>query len=203
MIQCITFGQNPPFCSRDHLISSHLSPLTFEVVGAPFHPSLSSSALRESPNPIPVYSLILSSHLFFLLLSLSLAEELLCLRRKFSLKLPVSWGRIFKWCGAFRYKYILIAKYISLPSECSLTNLMQLKRKHCVSLPSIPFSAYPHNAHFQTKNIDKSLDFFQIYWSIIVDQIHTYQILQTDLVWLRMLSWFTKKMLASCIRWFI
>ena len=33
---------------------------------------------------------------------------------------------------------------------------------------------------------------FQIYWYIIVDQIHTYQILQTDLVWLRMLSWFSK-----------
>ena len=32
---------------------------------------------------------------------------------------------------------------------------------------------------------------FQIYWHIIVDQIHTYQILQTDLVWLRMLSWFS------------
>ena len=29
-------------------------------------------------------------------------KELLCLRRKFSLKLPVGWGRIFKWCGGFR-----------------------------------------------------------------------------------------------------
>ena len=34
--------------------------------------------------------------------------------------------------------------------------------------------------------------YFQIYWTIIVDQIHTYQILQTDLVWPRMLSWFSK-----------
>ena len=33
---------------------------------------------------------------------------------------------------------------------------------------------------------------FQIYWYITVDQIHTYQILQTELVWLRMLSWFSK-----------
>ena len=34
---------------------------------APFHPSLSSTALRESPNPIPIHSLMLSSHLFFCL----------------------------------------------------------------------------------------------------------------------------------------
>ena len=40
---------------------------------------------------------------------------------------------------------------------------------------------------------------FQIYLYIIVDQIHTYQNLQTDLVWLRMLSWFSKNcwLLAS------
>ena len=30
-------------------------------------------------------------------------EELLCLRRKFSLKHPVSWGQIFKWCRGLRY----------------------------------------------------------------------------------------------------
>ena len=53
-------------------ISSHLSPLTLEVVEGttddvatiPFHPSLSSAALRESPNPISIHSLMLSSHLF-------------------------------------------------------------------------------------------------------------------------------------------
>ena len=40
------------------------------------HPSLSSAALRESPNTIPVHSLMLSSRLFlsFSLLSLSPAE---------------------------------------------------------------------------------------------------------------------------------
>ena len=37
------------------------------TIGLPFHPSLSSSALRESPNPIPVHSLMLSSHLFYCL----------------------------------------------------------------------------------------------------------------------------------------
>ena len=38
----------------------------------------------------------------------------------------------------------------------------------------------------------KANSIFQIYFYIMVDQIHTYQILQTDLVWLRMLSWFSK-----------
>ena len=42
----------------------------------------------------------------------------------------------------------------------------------------------------QTTNLDKSLAFFQIYWSIIVNQIHNNQILQMDLAWLCMPSWF-------------
>ena len=40
---------------------------TDDVATIPFHPSLSSAALRESPNPISVHSLMLSSHLFFCL----------------------------------------------------------------------------------------------------------------------------------------
>ena len=59
---------------------------------------------------------------------------------------------------------------------------MPLKRKNCISLPLTPFSALSHHAYFQTETIDKSIACFQLYWSIIVDQIHTYQILQTDLV---------------------
>ena len=56
-----------------HLISSQSLNLggrrdtTDEVSTIPFHPSLSSAALRESPHPIPVRSLVLSSHLFFCL----------------------------------------------------------------------------------------------------------------------------------------
>ena len=38
-----------------------------DVATIPFHPSLSSAALRESPNPIPVHSLVWSSHLSFCL----------------------------------------------------------------------------------------------------------------------------------------
>ena len=40
---------------------------TDDVATIPFHPSLSSTALRESPNPIPIHFLMLSSHLFFCL----------------------------------------------------------------------------------------------------------------------------------------
>ena len=44
---------------------------TDDVATILFHPSLSSVALRESPNPIPVHSLMLSSHLFCLPLFLA------------------------------------------------------------------------------------------------------------------------------------
>ena len=54
---------------------SSLSPLTLEVVRAPqmmLQQYLSTyPALRESPNPIPILSLMLSSHLFFLPLLLA------------------------------------------------------------------------------------------------------------------------------------
>ena len=57
---------------RLSLISQYLNPgsrrgTTDDVATIPFHPSLSSAALRESSNPIPVHSLMLSSHLFFCL----------------------------------------------------------------------------------------------------------------------------------------
>ena len=41
--------------------------ITDDVATIPFHPSLSSAALKESPDPIPFHSLMLSSHLFFCL----------------------------------------------------------------------------------------------------------------------------------------
>ena len=42
------------------------------------------------------------------------------------------------------------------------------------------------------KNYVGSFFFFKYIKSIIVEQIYTYQMLQMDLVWLRMLSWFSK-----------
>ena len=51
---------------------------TDDVATIPFHPSLSSAALRESPNPIPIHSLMLSSHLFFCLPLLLAPFTVLC-----------------------------------------------------------------------------------------------------------------------------
>ena len=62
---------------KPHLISSQSLNLggrrgtRDDVATIPFHPSLSSAALRESPNPIPVHSLMLSSHFFCLPLLLA------------------------------------------------------------------------------------------------------------------------------------
>ena len=56
-----------------HLISSQSLNLggrrgtTDDIKTIPFHPSLSFAALRESPNLIPIHSLMLSSHLFICL----------------------------------------------------------------------------------------------------------------------------------------
>ena len=52
-----------------------------------------------------------------------------------------------------------------------------VKKKKLYFFTTHPFSGLSHHAHFQTKTIDKSIAFFQIYWSIIVDQTHTYQFL--------------------------
>ena len=63
---------------NDKAILTHLSSSQFlnlggrrgttdDVVIIPFHPSLSFAALGESPSPIFVHSLMLSSHLFFCL----------------------------------------------------------------------------------------------------------------------------------------
>ena len=59
-------------CKTFSLISQSLHLIgrrgtTDDVATIPFHPSLSSAGLRESPNLIPVHSLMLSSHLFFCL----------------------------------------------------------------------------------------------------------------------------------------
>ena len=64
---------------KKHFISSQSQSLNLggrrgtidDVATMPFHPSLSSADLKESPNPIPVHFLMLSSHLFFCLPSCS------------------------------------------------------------------------------------------------------------------------------------
>ena len=52
--------------SQSHNIGGHWG-TSDDVATIPFHLSLSSAALRESPNPIPLHSLMLSSYLFFCL----------------------------------------------------------------------------------------------------------------------------------------
>ena len=49
-----------------------------DVATMPFHFSLSSPALREPPNPIPIHSLMLSSHLLFCLPLLLAPFTVLC-----------------------------------------------------------------------------------------------------------------------------
>ena len=102
-----------------------------------------------------------------------------------------------------------------LVNECTDSQIYKLTisthfdQFNAVQKETIPFLYNP--PHFQpclTMHTFKRkilISFFQIYWYIIVNQIHTYQILQTDLVSLRMLRWFKKKnkLLASCIRCFI
>ena len=69
-LNTILYYNSRPQCSCNslHLISSQSLNLGGRRgTTIPFHPSLSSAALRESPNPIPFHSLMLSSHLFFCL----------------------------------------------------------------------------------------------------------------------------------------
>ena len=61
----ITAGSTLHFISSQSLNLGGRRGTTDDVAIIPFHPSLSSAALRESPNSIPVHSLMLSSHLFF------------------------------------------------------------------------------------------------------------------------------------------
>ena len=71
------FKNNASFCSTIYCVQNLISSQSLNIGGRrgttddvatiPFHPPLSSAALRESPNPIAVHSLMLSSHLFFCL----------------------------------------------------------------------------------------------------------------------------------------
>ena len=66
-------GQGHSLTLSSVSLSSHLSPLTSVVVGAPqitlqqYLSTIPCLPLRESPNSMSVYSLMLSSHLFFCL----------------------------------------------------------------------------------------------------------------------------------------
>ena len=64
-VKCICREHTPQLISFQSPNLGGRPGTTFGVATIPFHPSLSSAALRESPNPIPVHSVMLFSHLFF------------------------------------------------------------------------------------------------------------------------------------------
>ena len=96
-----------------------------------------------------------------------------------------------------------MAKYISLPLECILTYLTQLKMKNCISLPLTPFSGLSHHAHFQTKTIDKLIAFFP---NILVYNCRPYTHASNPINEFSVTAHaqlIFEKLLASYIRWFI
>ena len=107
--------------TSDHLISSQSLNLggrrgtTDDIATIPFHPSLSSDALRESPNPIPVHSLMLSSYIFFFL-PLLLARHTIWV----SFSLPLLGHHAFQLHSGFcceppRSSHGLCRKYSEVP----------------------------------------------------------------------------------------
>ena len=134
---------------RIHLLSSQS--LTSEVVGAP-HMTLqqylstrSSAALRESPNPIAVHSLMLSSHLFFYL-PLLLAPFTVPCRIVFAMPEDLEmWSFHLSFCF-----FTMI-----MHSNCFLNSVAKLLVRHKVFVGNVQKS--PIVSHF--KSLDPSLDF--------------------------------------------
>ena len=137
-----------------HLISSQSLNLggrrvtTDDVATIPFHPSLSSAALWESPIPIYVYSLMLSSvsssvFLSFLLFSLPPAElSLPCwsiLRCGHTIRISVS----LPWLGDHHALH------------CILDSLANLLVRHVVFVGNVLKSAIAS----RFKSLDPSFDF--------------------------------------------
>ena len=113
---------------------------TDDVATIPFHPSLSSTAFRESPNPIPIHSLMLSSHLFFCL-PLFLAPFTVSCRIVFSMPEDLE-----MWL--FHPSFLFF-------SHCILDSVANLLVRHMVFVGNIQNS--PIASHL--KGLDPSLDF--------------------------------------------
>ena len=94
---------------------------TVDIATIPFHPSLSSAALRESPNPIPVHSLMLSSYLFFCL-PLLLAPFIVPCRIVFAMPEHLEmwpYHLSFRFLTMVRSSCIPVAFWILLRTSCS------------------------------------------------------------------------------------
>ena len=133
-------------------MSSHLSlnlggrrGTTDDVATIPFDPSLSSAALRESPNPIPVHSLMLSSHLFFCL-PLRLAPFTVPCKIVFAMPEDIE-----MWPYHLSFLFFTIVMH----SSCILDSVANLLVRHMVFVGYIQKS--PIASHL--KGLDPSLDF--------------------------------------------
>ena len=132
-----------------HLISSQSLNLgghrgtTDDVATILFDPSLSSAALRESPNPIPVHSLMLFSHLFFCLpLLLLLLQN--CLRHARG-----SWDVAIP----SEFPFLYHGEEIIMHSHCILDSVANLLVHHTIFAGNVQKS--PIASHL--KSLDPSL----------------------------------------------
>ena len=91
---------------------------TDDVATMPFHPSLSFAALRESLNPIPVHSLMLSSNLF---LTLEASEMFFSLHMIFSLeRAAVVWAILERISGFDSLLEMIAPRYLKFSTSSSL-----------------------------------------------------------------------------------
>ena len=122
-----------------------------DVAAIPFHYSLSSAALRESPNHIPIHSLMLSSHLFFclpLLLAPFTVHCRICHARG-------SWDEIM-WPYHLSFRFFTMVRRSSvMHSNCILESVANLLVRHMVFVANIKKS--PIASHL--KCLDPSLHF--------------------------------------------
>ena len=149
------------YLRKKTLISSHLISAqslylggrrgtTNDIATIPVHPSLSSAALRESPNPISVHSLMLSSHLFFCLF-LFLAPFTVPCRNVFAMPEDLE---IWPYHLSFRF-FTMVRRSSCTPIFCFLDSVANLLVRHMVFVRNVQKS--PIASHF--KGLDPSLDF--------------------------------------------
>ena len=135
-----------------HLISSQSLNLggrrgtTDDVATIPFHPSLSTAALRESPNPIPVHSFMLSSHLFFCL-PLLLAPFTVPCRIVFAMPEDLE-----KWPYYLSFRFFTMVR---LHSDCIPDSVENILVRHMVFVGNLQKSPIAYHL----KGLDPSLDF--------------------------------------------
>ena len=116
-----------------HLISSQSLSLGgrrgTNVATIPFHPSMSSAALRESPNPIHVHSLTLSSNLFFCLPLLLTPFIVPC-----RIAMPED---LEMWPYHLSFHFFTMVRRSSCHSNCILDSVANLLVRHIVFVGNV------------------------------------------------------------------